>query len=186
MKRIPILIIKWLANKLGYKTAMIKIGGEIPGITIEGDKELLKYVDITGYTFNKDPLKRVVSKPSEPEPIKSLTAEQLKYMNNERFNELINEAYENYCKYTSANSSEWNEWMRDNGDGTLSMFTKNQFITKCKTDDEFSQKWGLKIEERVVLEQVDQNNPVLKGSTSLYSRKLITITYNNETVEIYE
>jgi len=78
MKRIPILIIKWLANKLGYKIAMIKIGGEIPEIIIEGDKELLKYVDITGYTFNKDPLKRVVSKPSESEPIKSLTAEQLK------------------------------------------------------------------------------------------------------------
>jgi hypothetical protein len=78
MKRIPILIIKWLANKLGYKTAMIKIGGEIPEIIIEGDKELLKYVDITGYTFKKDPLKRVVPKPSESEPIKSLTAEQLK------------------------------------------------------------------------------------------------------------
>jgi len=78
MKRIPILIIKWLANKLGYKTAMIKIGGEIPEIIIEGDKELLKYVDITGYTFKKDPLKRVVPKPSKSEPIKSLTAEQLK------------------------------------------------------------------------------------------------------------
>ena len=38
MKRIPILIIKWLANKLGYKTAMIKIGGKVPCITIEGDK----------------------------------------------------------------------------------------------------------------------------------------------------
>jgi hypothetical protein len=78
MKRIPILIIKWLANKLGYKTAMIKIGGEIPKIIIEGDKELLKYVDITGYTFKKEPLKRVVPKRSDPEPIKSLTAEQLK------------------------------------------------------------------------------------------------------------
>ena len=78
MKRIPILIIKWLANKLGYKTAMIKIGGKVPGITIEGDKELLKYVDITGYTFKKEPLKRVVPKPSEPKSIKSLTAEQLK------------------------------------------------------------------------------------------------------------
>jgi hypothetical protein len=78
MKRIPILIIKWVTNKLGYKIAMIKIGGEIPGITIEGDKELLKYVDITGYTFNKEPLTRVVPKRSEPEPIKSLTAEQLK------------------------------------------------------------------------------------------------------------
>jgi len=76
MKRIPILIIKWLANKLGYKIAMLKAAN---GTTIiEGDKELLKYVDIFGYFFKKEPLKRIVPKPSEPEPIKSLTAEQLK------------------------------------------------------------------------------------------------------------
>ena len=59
MKRIPTLIVKWFANKLGYKIAMIKIGGEIPGITIEGDKELLRYVDITGYAFKKEPLSRI-------------------------------------------------------------------------------------------------------------------------------
>ncbi len=52
------------------------------------------------------------------------------------------DAYKNYCKYTSANSSEWNKWMRDNGDGTLSMFTQEQFINKIKTDDEFAKKWG--------------------------------------------
>ena len=52
------------------------------------------------------------------------------------------DAYKNYCKYTSANSSEWNEWMRDNGDGTLSMYTEEQFINKIKTDDEFAKKWG--------------------------------------------
>jgi hypothetical protein len=27
--------------------------------TIEGDKELLPYVDVTGYFFKKDPIKRV-------------------------------------------------------------------------------------------------------------------------------
>ena len=78
MKRIPTLIIKWLANKLGFKIAMIKIGGEVPGLTIDGDKELLRYVDITGYTFKKDPLKRTFPKFVEPEPIKPLTPEQLK------------------------------------------------------------------------------------------------------------
>jgi hypothetical protein len=92
MKRIPTLIVKWLANKLGYKTAMIKIGGEIPQITIEGDKELLKYVDITGYKFNKEPLSRIHKPPTsakemflaEPKPdvsnkphITKLTPEQL-------------------------------------------------------------------------------------------------------------
>ena len=73
-----IKLIKWLSHKMGYKIVMIKIGGKVPGITIDGDKELLRYVDITGYTFKKDPLKRTYPKFVEPEPIKPLTAKQLK------------------------------------------------------------------------------------------------------------
>jgi len=76
MKRIPILIVKWLANKFEYKIVMLKAKN---GATIiEGDKELLKYVDITGYFFKKEPLKRTYPKSTEPEPIKPLTSEQLK------------------------------------------------------------------------------------------------------------
>jgi hypothetical protein len=70
-----IKLIKWISHKMGYKIAMIKIG---PGLTIEGDKELLRYVDITGYSFKKEPLKRTFPKFVEPEPIKPLTLEQLK------------------------------------------------------------------------------------------------------------
>jgi len=73
-----IKIIKWLSHKMGFKIAMIKIGGKVPGITIDGDKELLRYVDITGYAFKKDPLKRTFPKVVEPKPIKPLTYEQLK------------------------------------------------------------------------------------------------------------
>ena len=73
-----IKLIKWLSHKMGYKIIMLKIGGEVPGITIDGDKELLRYVDITGYTFKKDPLKRIFPKFVEPEPIKPLTPKQLK------------------------------------------------------------------------------------------------------------
>jgi len=51
MKRIPTLIVKWLANKLGYKIAMLKAAKGTT--TIEGDKELLRYVDVTGYFFKK-------------------------------------------------------------------------------------------------------------------------------------
>jgi hypothetical protein len=65
-------------------------------------------------------------------------------------------------------------------------YAPKEFINKCKTDTEFSQRWGLKIEEQTILEQVDQNNPMLKGSTALYPRKLITITYNDKTIESYE
>jgi hypothetical protein len=80
---------------MGYKIAMIKIGGEVPSINIEGDKELLRYVDITGYTFKKEPLSRIQTSRAprsakemflaEPvpnidnvKPIKPLTPEQLK------------------------------------------------------------------------------------------------------------
>lgn len=54
----------------------------------------------------------------------------------------VGDAYKKYCKICSANSDEFNEWLRDNGDGTLSMYTQEQFIEKIKTDDAFSEKWG--------------------------------------------
>lgn len=55
MKRIPTLIVKWFANKLGYKIVMLKaVNGTI---TIDGDKELLRYVDVTGFFFKKEPFK---------------------------------------------------------------------------------------------------------------------------------
>ena len=76
MKRVPTLIVKWFANKLGYKIVMLK--AKKGTITIEGDKELIRYVDITGYFFNKEPLKRTYPKFVDPEPIKPLTSEQLK------------------------------------------------------------------------------------------------------------
>lgn len=87
-----IKLIKWISHKMGYKIAMIKIG---PGLTIEGDKELLRYVDITGYSFKKEPLSRIQPSKAptsakemflaEPKPdvtgetpITKLTPEQLK------------------------------------------------------------------------------------------------------------
>ncbi len=60
MKRLHIKLIKWISNKLGYKIAILKAAN---GTTIiEGDKELLRYVDITGYFFKKEPLKRTFPK----------------------------------------------------------------------------------------------------------------------------
>ena len=57
MKRAPILIVKWFANKLGYKIVMLK--AEKGTTTIEGDREVLPYVDISGYFFKKEPLSRI-------------------------------------------------------------------------------------------------------------------------------
>lgn len=57
MKRYPALLVKWFANRFGYKIGMIKIGnGET---RIEGDKEVLRYFDISGYVFKKEPINRV-------------------------------------------------------------------------------------------------------------------------------
>ena len=107
-------------------------------------------------------------------------------MNKEQ-QELLDGAYENYLK---GGHIKWLNQMEVNTpDGKMNIpipYTQEEFINKCKTDSEFSQKWGLKIKEQTILEQVDQNNPMLKGSTALYPRKLITITYNDKTIESYE
>jgi hypothetical protein len=57
MKRYPALFIKWLANRFGYKITLIKIGKGTT--TVEGDIELLRYLDISGYVFKKEPINRV-------------------------------------------------------------------------------------------------------------------------------
>jgi hypothetical protein len=58
MKRISALFVKWLANRFGYKIVMLKAKNGIT--TIEGDKEVLPYVDIAGYFFKKEPIKRKI------------------------------------------------------------------------------------------------------------------------------
>jgi hypothetical protein len=93
-------------------------------------------------------------------------------MTKERYNQIIDKAYNDYCDSFN--------------DSIIEPNTKEVFIDKCKHSIEYSVKWGLKIEEQTVFEQVDQNNQVLKGSTALYSRKLITVTYKDEKLEIYE
>jgi phosphopantetheine adenylyltransferase len=56
MKRLNVKLIKWISNKLGFKIVMVRIGNG--NIDIEGDKELMRYTDISGYTFKKEPIKR--------------------------------------------------------------------------------------------------------------------------------
>ena len=112
-------------------------------------------------------------------------------MSNEKYNQIIDDVYKNYLKVEGKKfherTEELRKWATVEGPfGPGGLLKKEEFINKIKTDDEFTKKWGLKIEERIVLEQVDQNNPILKGSTALYSRKLISVTYNNETIEVYE
>ena len=91
----------------------------------------------------------------------------------------------------------------------IPIWSKEQFINKCKTNSEFSEKWGLKIEERELsLEErsiiaksnhyevsqnikmfvrVDEDHSLHKHLDDInVPTKLITLTFNNETIESYE
>ena len=126
-------------------------------------------------------------------------------MNKEQ-QELLNEVYRHYLMEDAKilpNMSK--EKMTELGYG----LTQEEFINKCKTDQEFSDKWGLKIEERELsLEErsfiagsnhneVAQNIKMFVGVNEDHTlhkhlddvnipTKLITVTYNNKTIENYE
>ena len=88
----------------------------------------------------------------------------------------------------------------------IELLSKEQFINKIKTDSDFSETWGLKIEERELSreERIDlYAKEYTPGMRNKYEKpfddfidaklkirniptKLITITYNNETLESYE
>ena len=110
-------------------------------------------------------------------------------MNKEKYNQIIDEAYE--------------KWIYESWNGRIYPNTneKESFINKCKTNPEFSETWGLKIEERELSRderiQIYVNQYMggigkpagfedAKLTTRNIPTKLITITYNNEKTEIYE
>lgn len=134
-------------------------------------------------------------------------------MNNERYNQIIDEAYKNYVR--KHENFEWTDDfckknLKDCGD-QWDVLPKEEFINKCKTDSEFSERWGLKIEERKLSlgergelfrkeypnKSVDDFAPdgmeVQSLNHQLNTRynnaniptKLLTIIYNNETIEVY-
>ena len=118
--------------------------------------------------------------------------ENSKKMNKEQ-QQIIDEVYDNYKKEIirqRESQKKHVEKLRSQGKRLkvtrIELLTKDEFIDKIKTNTEFSEKWGLQIEEREILKQIDQTNPMLKGSTTLVPTKLITLTYNNETIENYE
>ena len=100
--------------------------------------------------------------------------------------DLLNEAYMDYY------------WIM----GDKIKITQNEFINKCKTDPEFSEKWGLKIEERELsYEERFEYSHSVRGLYYLNKTqkqieedlnyeniptKLTTLTYQNKTIESYE
>jgi hypothetical protein len=136
---------------------------------------------------------------------------------NEEQQELLDEAYEKYLEYTINGIETGLDKIKGYLDGCLveydgyyehftnpsfaygyRTYNQEEFINKCKTDSEFSERWGLKIEEREL--SLEERNNVYKrqwepGVSELshdrfnslnIPTKLITITYNDKTIESYE
>lgn len=125
-------------------------------------------------------------------------------MNNEKMNQIIDEAYENYIAQTRIEFQEFCE----RNPGALVNYredTKERFLKSIKEnkhwftgEKEFSEKWGLKIEERELdmmerwgLAGLTPNMTEFDYCNKLCDEhnvptKLITITYKNETIEVYE
>ena len=102
-------------------------------------------------------------------------------MNKEQ-QELLGDTYKNYFHKTPS---------------IATGLTQEEFINKIKTDDEFANKWGLTIEERELSEDeryelcAAQKSKMTAISEEDYIKyniptKLITITYNDKTIESYE
>jgi len=127
-------------------------------------------------------------------------------MNKEQ-QELLDEAFNQFSKYKMENfgDTRWDVIIEMNiSDNTKPYFVtgrpliKEEFIEKCKTDSEFSQRWGLKIEERELdmmerwkiadltpnMEEFDFANYMCDKHN--VPTKLITVTYNDKTIESYE
>ena len=128
-------------------------------------------------------------------------------MNNERYNQIIDEVFINYCQTKIEKTSTGEIWISYAGHyGNIS---KEEFINKIKTDNEFSQKWGLKIEERELTDKERLNTLIQNEQRLIYEKvqsfknlkrktikdyldekniptRIITLTYNNETVITYE
>ena len=129
-------------------------------------------------------------------------------MNNEKYNQIIDEAYENYSKEYEKDNSIGSTLLvrRLDGKSVYRKPDKQMFIDLCTYDKTFSEMWGLKIEERELsLEERNYSLGQGKAYKGIFGRsgkndleykelfdrenrptKLITITYNNETIEIYE
>ena len=118
-------------------------------------------------------------------------------MNNEQ-QQIINEVYGNFIKSYTGKDNEIILPPLDyiNDDGNL--MSKNQFITNIKYDYWFSEKWGLKIEERELsLEERSKIwNETHNPAGNIYTHnqydennlptKLTTITYKEQTITSYE
>jgi len=127
-------------------------------------------------------------------------------MNKEQ-QELLGEAYENYLQHYDDEYNEEQKKIQKNPLHWMEMeytnirpYPKEMFINKCKINPEFSEKWGLQIEERELSEIERMDIGRISGMWKEFQfgnvhgpcdennipTKLITITYNDTKIESYE
>ncbi len=125
---------------------------------------------------------------------------------NKEQQELLDEAYENYCKCWGTNPmTTAGKLVGEFPFVKVVKFTQEEFINKCKNDTEFSERWGLRIEERELSGSERYTIARQYGLCPKYSNigiencteeehynkynvptKQITIAYNDKTIESYE
>jgi hypothetical protein len=124
-------------------------------------------------------------------------------MNKEQ-EELVDDAYENYIYNPDYKAENYSDLISSQAGQLVKCPTQEEFINKCKTNTEFSEKWGLTIEERELSleERYKIDLPIWKEKYGILANmmvptnvdntpykiptKLITITYNDKKIESYE
>jgi len=119
------------------------------------------------------------------------------------YDNIINDCYNNYLK---TDKESFDRWLRLDYSivARWTPYTKEEFTNKIKVDFEFSERWGLKIEERQLSFEerhqlalpiwkekygplADMMIPTNVDNTPYkIPTKQIKITYNEESVQIYE
>jgi hypothetical protein len=122
-------------------------------------------------------------------------------MSKERYNQIIDEVHKRHI-----NSLFYDFSGEVKGYVLNEHLVKEEFINKIKTDQEFSEKWGLKIEEQMLSEErrynIWFNNNYETGMERFFNpeqlpyydnpyytptpTKEITISYNGEKISFYE
>lgn len=115
-------------------------------------------------------------------------------MSKERYNQIVDEVYRNYA------DSHWIPSLDQLWRLKPMQHSKESFIHEIKTNPEFSEKWGLKIEEKVLTtvkerKKYDKYFDDLIGEYPEHHetldkrgvpRKIIIVTFDNEKIEVYE
>ena len=104
-------------------------------------------------------------------------------MNKERYNQIIDEVYENYSKEYEKDNSIGMTFLiiKVDGKSVYHKPDKERFVAMCTYDKTFSEKWELKIDERKLNddERVKLYENKTNTDTSFFPTLRETLTFHN-------